>query len=96
MTFCRNSFRNFFSSSEGFKVIATSARASHIVYDVDLHDGPLAIAVGNETEGMSEVSRAAASDFVALPMASDGASSLNVTVAAGVLLYEALRQRRNL
>lgn len=79
---------------QGAQVIATSAKAPHLVYDANLRDAPLALVVGNETEGMSEATRAAASAFVALPMAPNGASSLNVTVAAGVLLYEAVRQRR--
>ncbi len=74
--------------------VATSAKAANLAYDADLQRRPLMILVGNETEGLSESAREAASDFVALPMAPNGASSLNVTVAAGVLLYEAVRQRR--
>jgi tRNA G18 (ribose-2'-O)-methylase SpoU len=76
------------------RVVATSARAPHAAYDADLRSRPLALVVGNETRGISEAVRDAAADFVALPMAPGGASSLNVTVAAGVLLYEALRQQR--
>ncbi len=78
----------------GYNVVASSARAPQVVYDTDLSRGPLALVVGNETAGITDAVRDAASGFVALPMAPDGASSLNVTVAAGVLLYEALRQRR--
>ncbi len=73
-------------------IIATSAKAPQLAYDANLQARPLIIVVGNETEGLSEAAREAASDFVALPMAENGASSLNVTVAAGVLLYEAVRQ----
>ena len=80
---------------QGAQVIATSARTSHSVYNTNLKGSPLAIVVGNETEGISDPVRDAASHFVALPMAPNGASSLNVTVAAGVLLYEAVRQRRS-
>jgi TrmH family RNA methyltransferase len=78
----------------GAQVVATSARAPRLAYDAPLGVRPLALVVGNETEGVSAGVREAASDFVALPMAPDGASSLNVTVAAGVLLYEAIRQQR--
>ena len=78
----------------GARVVATSAKAESLAYDAVLGERPLIIVVGNETEGMSESARKAASDFVALPMSPDGASSLNVTVAAGVLLYEAVRQKR--
>ncbi|MBV9864937.1 MAG: RNA methyltransferase [Abitibacteriaceae bacterium] len=81
---------------QGARVIATSAKAPHLVYDVPLAGTPLVLVVGNETEGISEEAKAAASNFVSLPMAPNGASSLNVTVAAGVLLYEAVRQRRSL
>lgn len=73
-------------------IIATSAKAPHLAYDTDLKMRPMIIVVGNETEGITSDMREAASDFVALPMAENGASSLNVTVAAGVLLYEAVRQ----
>jgi TrmH family RNA methyltransferase len=76
------------------RIIATSAKAPQLAYEADLKARPLIILVGNETEGLSEAAREAATDFVALPMAPNGASSLNVTVAAGVLLYEAVRQLR--
>lgn len=53
------------------------------------HDVParLAIAVGNEGAGLSEAVRASASRLVSIPMAA-GVESLNVAVAAGILLYE--------
>ena len=81
-------------AGEGAQVIATSAKASHLAYDATLGVRPLVMVMGNETEGLSEAARDVATDFVALPMAPNGASSLNVTVAAGVLLYEAVRQNR--
>lgn len=83
------------SGDRGLRVVATSARAPDLAYDADLARRPLVLVVGNETQGITEATRAAATDFVRLPMADAGASSLNVTVAAGVLVYEALRQRRS-
>lgn len=77
----------------GIKVIATSAKAKTLAYHADLRFRPLALCVGNETSGMTEAAREVATEFISLPMAPEGASSLNVTVAAGVLLYEAVRQR---
>lgn len=77
----------------GVSVMATSAKAPYLAYDAPLHVRPLTLVVGNETEGISAATREAASGFVALPMIPGGASSLNVTVAAGALLYEAVRQR---
>ncbi len=75
-----------------FSVIASSAKAEALAYQANLGRRPLVLTVGNETNGITENLRAAATDFVKLPMAPNGASSLNVTVAAGVLLYEAIRQ----
>lgn len=75
----------------GMRVVATSARAEQVVWQADL-SGPLVLLVGNESDGLSEAARAQADCLVSLPM-HGGASSLNVTVAAGALVYEALRQR---
>jgi TrmH family RNA methyltransferase len=76
----------------GARVIATSAKAPDLAYAADLAIRPLVLVVGNETLGITQATREVASDFVRLPMAANGASSLNVTVAAGVLVYEAIRQ----
>lgn len=76
----------------GVSVIASSAKADDLAYQADLGRRPLVLTVGNETSGITDALRAQATDFVKLPMAPNGASSLNVTVAAGVLLYEAVRQ----
>jgi TrmH family RNA methyltransferase len=79
--------------THGARVVATDERAPHLAYDADLSGRPLAMLMGNETEGLSGAALAAATDYVRLPMAPAGASSLNVTVAAGALVYEAVRQR---
>ena len=48
--------------------------------------------MGNEQEGISDAVASASDTVVRLPMApSTGADSYNVTVAAGMLLYEAIR-----
>ena len=54
---------------------------------------PTAIVVGNENTGLSAEVRDCCTELVRIPMAS-GQSSLNVAVAAGVLLYELTRQHR--
>ena len=59
--------------------------------DVDL-TGPLAIVLGSEAAGLSEAWRAGNATAVSIPMAGV-ADSLNVSVAAAVLLFEAVRQR---
>lgn len=73
------------------RLVATSARAGRTAWSADLR-GDLVILVGNESDGLSPSAREAADELVRLPV-HGGASSLNVTVAAGALLYEALRQR---
>ena len=54
---------------------------------------PTAIVVGNENTGLSAAARDCCTEAVRIPMAS-GQSSLNVGVAAGILLYELTRQHR--
>ena len=54
---------------------------------------PAAVVVGNENTGLSTEARESCTALVRIPMAS-GQSSLNVAVAAGVLLYELTRQHR--
>ena len=62
-----------------------------IMYKVDMK-GPLGLVIGNEGEGVSRLVKEKC-DFVAsIPMKGD-IDSLNASVAAGVLAYEALRQR---
>ena len=71
--------------------IATSARATQQVWDTSL-TGRVALLVGNEGEGLSEETIDRCGQTVLIPM-SGTATSLNVGVAAGVILYEATRQR---
>jgi RNA methyltransferase, TrmH family len=56
-------------------------------------DGPVAIVLGSEAGGLSDAWRTADVTAVSIPMAGI-ADSLNVSVAAAVLLFEAVRQRR--
>lgn len=72
------------------------ARSGIPLWGADMHGVPaarseaprrLALAVGNEGSGLSAEMRAAVGQLVALPLAS-GVESLNVAVAAGILLYE--------
>jgi len=77
--------------SRGCRVVATSAHAPRPCWQTDLR-GDVVVVVGNESSGLSPAVTALADGLVGLPVAG-GASSLNVTVAAGAILYEALRQR---
>ncbi|MCD8483554.1 MAG: RNA methyltransferase [Verrucomicrobia bacterium] len=73
-------------------MVATSPAADKVVWDTNLK-GPLALIVGAEDSGLSEDWLNADIHAVTLPM--EGVTdSLNVSVAAAVVLFEAVRQRR--
>ena len=72
--------------------IGTSDDAEKTIYDVDLK-GPVALVLGAEGEGMRQLTRKTCDELVSIPM-HGAVESLNVSVASGVCLYEALRQRR--
>lgn len=76
----------------GIWVIGTADGTDKSLYDMDLK-GPTAIVMGAEGEGMRRLTRETCDELVAIPMAG-GVESLNVSVASGVCLYEAVRQRR--
>lgn len=57
--------------------------------------GPIALVFGNEGKGLSRLVKDKCDDIVSLPMKGQ-ISSLNVSVSAGVLMYEALYQREHL
>ena len=72
------------------RVAATSARASQTCWEAELTP-PLAVLLGSEGEGLPGDVLAAADLRVAIPMTGT-AESLNLAVAAGILLYEARRR----
>jgi TrmH family RNA methyltransferase len=75
----------------GIRVVVSLVDAERLHVEADLR-GPLALVVGSEATGLSEAWRGPDVESVRLPMAGV-ADSLNVSVAAAVLLYEAWRQR---
>jgi 23S rRNA (guanosine2251-2'-O)-methyltransferase len=75
----------------GIWVIGTSDDAPGSLYQADLK-GPLALVLGAEGQGMRRLTRERCDLFVNIPM-HGSVSSLNVSVAAGVCLFEAVRQR---
>jgi TrmH family RNA methyltransferase len=78
---------------QGLTIVAADAKADEWLWEVDL-TGPTAVVVGAEAAGLSDVIRHSAC-AVAIPM-SGASDSLNASVAAALLLYEAVRQRRSL
>lgn len=73
------------------KIIGMAGEATHNIYETDL-TGPLAIVMGSEESGMRRLTREKCTDITKIPMAA-GVESLNVSVAAGIALFEAVRQR---
>lgn len=76
----------------GVWLIGTAGEAETSVYQQDL-TGPIALVMGAEGPGMRRLTRECCDGLVNIPMAGE-ISSLNVSVAAGVCLFEAVRQRR--
>jgi tRNA G18 (ribose-2'-O)-methylase SpoU len=77
---------------QGTTIAVSSGQAPMTAFDADLSSRPLVIVVGNEQTGVTVETQALADIYLRLPMAPNGADSLNVTVAAGALVYEAIRQ----
>ncbi|TKI08561.1 23S rRNA (guanosine(2251)-2'-O)-methyltransferase RlmB [Martelella alba] len=73
-------------------ILGTAGEADHTLYQSQL-TGPLALVMGAEGEGMRRLTREHCDELVSIPMAGT-VSSLNVSVAAGVCLFEAVRQRQ--
>ena len=72
-------------------IIGTSDTATQTLYQADL-TGPVALVLGAEGAGMRQLTSKTCDQLVSIPMRG-AVESLNVSVASGVCLYEALRQR---
>ncbi|MBR9875748.1 23S rRNA (guanosine(2251)-2'-O)-methyltransferase RlmB [Vibrio sp. J1-1] len=76
---------------QGIWFVGTAGEATHDIYQAKL-TGPLAIVMGAEGDGMRRLTRETCDDLIKIPMAGS-VSSLNVSVASGICLFEAVRQR---
>jgi RNA methyltransferase, TrmH family len=79
-------------AEQGVTIVATTPDTDLELWDADLR-GPLAVVIGAEQYGLSDAWLQAADLRIRIPMAGM-ADSLNAAMAAGVVLYEAVRQRR--
>ena len=77
----------------GVQVVACSEKTENLFYDVD-YTIPTAIVMGSEDNGITSHILKGADKTVAIPMLGE-IESLNVSVSAGIILYEAIRQRKN-
>jgi 23S rRNA (guanosine2251-2'-O)-methyltransferase len=78
-------------AQRGVWIVGADGEARHSLYQTDLR-GPLALVMGAEGRGMRRLTREHCDTLVRIPMAG-AVSSLNVSVAAGIVLFEAVRQR---
>ena len=81
----------YYLQQSGFRLIAATEKTDNLIYDVDM-TGPCAVIMGSEGKGISQSMLDLADDKAAIPMAGE-ITSLNVSVASAVLMYEAVRQR---
>lgn len=77
----------------GISTVAASEKSEKLLYDADFST-PVAIIMGSEEDGISDNLLKISDNIIKLPMAGQTAS-LNVSVACGAILYEAVRQRIN-
>jgi len=75
----------------GIQVVACTEKASHNLYSIDL-SVPTALLLGSEEDGISEVLLRDADVQAKIPMKGK-IGSLNVSVAAGIAIYEVVRQK---
>lgn len=76
----------------GIWLMGTADEADQSLYEADLK-GPLGLCLGAEGKGLRRLTREHCDCLLSIPMAGQ-VESLNVSVATGVVLYEAVRQRR--
>ncbi len=76
----------------GIWVYGAAGEAEHDIYQTKLN-GPIAIVMGAEGDGMRRLTKETCDHLIKIPMAGE-VSSLNVSVATGVTLFEVVRQRR--
>lgn len=80
-----------FLKAHGIQILTAQLQDSELYYDTDMRRGT-AIVMGTEATGLTDVWREAADAHIRIPMLGR-LDSLNVSVSAAILLYEAVRQR---
>lgn len=79
--------------SKGIRILTAQLQDSHYYYETDMVS-PTAIVMGTEATGLTDKWREAADAHIKIPMLGIG-DSLNVSVSAAILMFEAVRQRQN-
>ena len=79
--------------ANGIQILTAQLQDSSLYYDTPM-TGPTAIVMGTESTGLTDIWRKAADRHIRIPMLGR-LDSLNVSVSAAILLYEAVRQRND-
>ncbi len=80
---------------DGFKIVATALTEKAVnIFETDLKDEKLALLIGNEHTGLSEQALKLSDKILIIPM-QGMVQSLNVSVTAGIIIYEIARQRQS-
>ncbi|MCP4310552.1 MAG: 23S rRNA (guanosine(2251)-2'-O)-methyltransferase RlmB [Bacteroidetes bacterium] len=82
-----------FLRDSGLRLFAATEKAKEVIYRADM-TGPAAIIMGSEDRGVSNALLKDVDHWVSIPM-KGSISSLNVSVAAGIMLFEVVRQRNS-
>lgn len=81
----------YYLKQSGFRLVAATEKTDRLIYEADFR-GPCAIIMGSEGKGISQTMLELSDEKVAIPMSGE-ITSLNVSAAASVVFYEAVRQR---
>ena len=81
-----------FLKEKGLWIIGTAGEADNYYYEQDFK-GPIGIVIGNEGNGMGKLTKENVDLLVKIPMAGK-ITSLNASVSAGIVIYEAVKQRK--
>jgi TrmH family RNA methyltransferase len=79
--------------ARGIRILTAQLQDSSWYYDIDMTGGT-ALVMGTESTGLTDIWRAAADAHIRIPMLGR-LDSLNVSVSAAILLFEAVRQRNS-
>ena len=88
---CRSEECIAFLKAHHIQILTAQLQDSKLYYDTDMKQ-PTAIVMGTESTGLTNVWREAADAHIRIPMLGR-LDSLNVSVSAAILLFEAIRQR---
>ena len=81
-----------FLKNSGLHILGATEKAKSSLYDTEI-SGPVALVMGSEDTGISNDAMKMCDNLALIPISKTGVESLNVSVAAGISIYEIIRQR---